>query len=907
MDLDPPPMDSTKTSKAFRASKKAKKKVAQQSKDTEREKDSSRTSRKKRKIGAERSPERHSGTRTQEVADERNQASDQAGTHEALADTPTIKAADVPGTTTTDEQPTLSQLPTAEHGDGTAMRLQPQGLTETEGTNMPHSSEGQALLPTASDDLAAAPSGAPADLTTVPAEPVESADTEPHHTTRTIRKVTRAQASVEAEETIKPSCHEDQPSARSQSAQAQPTVERTQDGKKPPGFRMMSPDVPKRSTCIKCCAGTSCVLLAVIVAVHLALRAPSRERHYETCDTLACAAYSKRLLETINSSVKPCDSFTHYVCDGWNSRYEASVHDVALLSALTRMYYIVRDMNVPKSGQNIMERAAAFYLSCECVGKARCNELLNVAVVLEAANVVWPLKAQRPDLLHTLLHVSIRLGWAGILAFEVKATGPKKYVLLRPPQEFYILGQRAKEQLRSPGSRQHYFEVLKTSLKAASSAAVHGDSVTFEETRNIELKIWDDLWKRAALHPTSIMKEGLFYNFVPNLTLERWKQALRDYRVGLREDERVVFMSDSIPFVHAFFNMWKKYGEEEMHLLLSWCTVQVAAWFANQELLINFYGTEQKVEIVHRAFCFSKTFVVTGDALLHRFSDATLPARIRPQARALILDVRQSLHGRLLRWKFYDENLTVVHNWNSTSVALLYFKKPGGGDSDDKSEATDGHQEGLVDMGESLVANWQLAAQGSFLNPSSWRLSKVIQELGLYVLHADTEEPDASLLPYAFSFPYFDHGATDALNYAGIGSRVAEALSQLFFSAYFTSPEALDAFKNQFHCMENSTSNKIYRRSYAPYLEPLSLKTALYAYRARNAATDVRVRGLEFLTPEQLFFVAACYVRCVRPSGPPGTVDGQCDKTFQHVAEFADAFQCAPGTRMNPSHRCELL
>ncbi|KAK8762368.1 hypothetical protein V5799_026367 [Amblyomma americanum] len=210
-------------------------------------------------------------------------------------------------------------------------------------------------------------------------------------------------------------------------------------------------------------------------------------------------------------------------------------------------------------------------------------------------------------------------------------------------------------------------------------------------------------------------------------------------------------------------------------------------------------------------------------------------------------------------------------------------------------------------MGESLVANWQLAAQGSFLNPSSWRLSKVIQELGLYVLHADTEEPDASLLPYAFSFPYFDHGATDALNYAGIGSRVAEALSQLFFSAYFTSPEALDAFKNQFHCMENSTSNKIYRRSYAPYLEPLSLKTALYAYRARNAATDVRVRGLEFLTPEQLFFVAACYVRCVRPSGPPGTVDGQCDKTFQHVAEFADAFQCAPGTRMNPSHRCELL
>ncbi|XP_077501195.1 uncharacterized protein LOC144111981 [Amblyomma americanum] len=225
-------MDSTKTSRESRTSKKAKKKGAQHSKDTEREKDSSRTSRKKRKCGTERSPERHSGARTQELADESKQASGQASTHEALVDAPTIKAADVPGTTGSDQQPTLSHLPTAERGDVTTSRLQPQCLAETKGTNMPPSSEGQALLPKASDDLAAAPSGAPPDLTTVPAEQVQSADTEPRHTTRTIRKATRVQPGVEAEETTRPSCPEEQPNARSQSAQAQPTVERTEDGKK---------------------------------------------------------------------------------------------------------------------------------------------------------------------------------------------------------------------------------------------------------------------------------------------------------------------------------------------------------------------------------------------------------------------------------------------------------------------------------------------------------------------------------------------------------------------------------------------------------------------------------------------------------------------------------------------------
>ncbi|XP_077486382.1 uncharacterized protein LOC144097585 isoform X2 [Amblyomma americanum] len=68
-----------------------------------------------------------------------------------------------------------------------------------------------------------------------------------------------------------------------------------------------------------------------------------------------------------------------------------------------------------------------------------------------------------------------------------------------------------------------------------------------------------------------------------------------------------------------------------------------------------------------------------------RFSETTLPADLRPQARALILYVRQSPHGRLLRWKFYDENLTVLHDWNSTSVALQYFEVPGGEDYDGSS------------------------------------------------------------------------------------------------------------------------------------------------------------------------------------------------------------------------------
>ncbi|KAK8762364.1 hypothetical protein V5799_026368 [Amblyomma americanum] len=111
-------------------------------------------------------------------------------------------------------------------------------------------------------------------------------------------------------------------------------------------------------------------------------------------------------------------------------------------------------------------------------------------------------------------------------------------------------------------------------------------------------------------------------------------------------------------------------------------------------------------------------------------------------------------------------------------------------------------------MGDSLVANWQLAARASFLNQSSRHLSEIILELGLYVLHMETKERDMSLLRYAFSFPYYDHRATRTLNHAGIGSRVAEALSLLLLWAYVVSPEAVKVFTDHFQCMDNATSNK---------------------------------------------------------------------------------------------------
>ncbi|KAL1416752.1 hypothetical protein MTO96_000698 [Rhipicephalus appendiculatus] len=589
--------------------------------------------------------------------------------------------------------------------------------------------------------------------------------------------------------------------------------------------------------CVSCLV---LVFLLVYAVTNLAMA--SSTSTVNLCVTQACRAYSRRLSSSINRSVNPCVHFTHFVCDGWQRRQDLDVWEERFLLFMNQLHTTLYSIHVPTEGQNDEQRAAALYRSCYNVFQGQSDELASVKEALASAGIIWPQQSKGADALFTMLYSSLKLGWDAVLRFRV-VQGPGE-----PAEELFVSQGRSFDTLqdwykqgRATTVQHAYFEFIRSQFADNDNSPTFGNEKPCSESTSA------------------------------------WPDSLRIF-------------SDDRAFLQTLLALWENYGEDQFHLFVSWCTVQVAALYANRGLILNYYGkVPDRAMLYYRAFCVSKALFFSP-SLIAKYSRNDFHSKAGAVAKEMVLSIRLAFSRRLYKWPHYNPNVIVVANWNSLDSAFREFEYDEGGT---------GHREsnGVPDMTYSFVANWRHSVLLNY--------TRQVDELSYAVRHLWLHSPywgeqDFHLMPYTLSFPFFDSELPTSINFGGFGSEVVDALGSIFVGSYRVYSNATDSL---FKCLMRGPSGE------EEYPEDdvssaIGYSALVDAFRQAPRTTWV-LEGLEKYSDLQLLFISSCFVLC--PGSQRGQ-DNECDIFAQHVHEFSDAFQCTPeAVGVNSSEHCQPL
>ncbi|XP_037505429.1 endothelin-converting enzyme 1 [Rhipicephalus sanguineus] len=649
----------------------------------------------------------------------------------------------------------------------------------------------------------------------------------------------------------------------------------------------------KRARSIGPLWATLCVLAVVVLAAVVAV-AIMKASWYSVaplsspCSTHACLAYSTRILASLNESVNPCKSFTRFVCDGWRKAHRSDVWDLQFLHVLDRLTASLKDITVPPTGQNEEQRAAAVYRSCVSLLEGSRDELPAVLKALDDAGIVWPQPSTGADVLYTLLYCSMKLGWDVLLNFYVVANGNGSAVeLVAAPGRLFSFPYEKYLRLEAAEDRAAYFEFLAHRLRGNGTV-----TLTYNQTQGLE----EHALATLPYHITSTVRAGSVEGFPDTtdigLTEAKWMAVLRKLDANLTKVSSL--MTTNIRYVNVLLKLWRSYDSDLFHELVSWFTVQVAALFANRELIYNYYDDKYNMgHIYYGIFCAARAMFFSRQALFARYNADVLQGKAGSIARELTLSVRNAFRRRLSNWTYFDENITVVANWSSLATVFSNMEE-----SSEENETRIRGQ--LPDMTDSFLKNWQ----HSVLVRNEPEVEDMLQSmlhLNYYVI--SYEKRDFQLMPYALSFPLFDAMLPSSVNYGGFGLEITQAMSDLLLGFYETSviPQNMSLAE----CLIASQFGGVFDPQFYES-QTFGLNALVDAYELTGRTSDNALQGLEKYRGLPMLFIAMCYFQCVG-SIDEGDGEAVCNLPLQQLPQFAEAFHCAPGEPLNPAKRCELL
>ncbi|XP_049529037.1 uncharacterized protein LOC125947785 [Dermacentor silvarum] len=160
-----------------------------------------------------------------------------------------------------------------------------------------------------------------------------------------------------------------------------------------------------------------------------------------------------------------------------------------------------------------------------------------------------------------------------------------------------------------------------------------------------------------------------------------------------------------------------------------------------------------------------------------------------------------------------------------------------------------------------------------------------------------------SLQPLLATLPVYRSQLNDAAKYGTLGTLVATASLRGLLAKIAGDLPVNEEAARKLHCFAQSAqfqSNEL-----ELFHTAVSVDIAIDAFRSMRSTDRLRLHMFDEL---QTFFVLVCYLLCTPyASTNVEAAEASCNEAVKNSANFPAAFNCAPGSPMNPERKCSFF
>lgn len=642
------------------------------------------------------------------------------------------------------------------------------------------------------------------------------------------------------------------------------------------------------------------------------------------CRTDDCVRHAELIVNiTSSTSLDPCEDFGAYICSAVTSPLSATIPedsdrkinhavpsamDTAVYAWLNGLEETLRNgsWTLP-TGRKPLE----MYESCMEVGsRDNGTDSAEFLRFLKEVGLSWPEDPPRGvDAISVFVSLAFHYeapAWFSVAIAEPQSASQEWRLVVSPDRYTSVLWAHHEKTMKSE-AYVSFWKSMQRSLVGDSAAYL--DDRAINETATMEADILPKLYaalttplKKTALSPIADLA-----NYTSSITSASWFRALTGC-LPLRPTLATEVFLTNVAYVRTIGDLFAAYDDQQLVRHLSWSFVQVYGPVLNPRLFADRLE-DAKIALLYRpSFC---------------GLNVEIPYKLLISA--LHFAARVSDHDRASVNALFDNLILAAAHKVSNSTWL---------DADGKNlvetkiktvNASVWPDEALMRAGileptyeefpenESSFSAYWVNSRRAIRRAKSrqfYRRHAVgpINSQGPYLTY-DAVAHSVLVALAALVRPLYYRNGTRGAMYGGLGFLMALEIVKSIdreglrwdpsgnFVDSFLPQSSLEGFVLLDSCPGRGQQG-------TAFPEIPALEVAYAALQMALKKDGRRYRIATHLTEERVFFITLCYMTCSL-SGVDGSQAGEnCNKALKNFPEFARAFACPPGSKMNPRSKC---